>query len=596
MTPASRSTPIDIAGCHAQFFGRYGRRTASCRTKTGTPWTSQSDEYDSVEDLEEHGLYNPFDEDSYNRYLNKLQVDGAFAQEAVVVRDATTNRPDIETTGGLKILERQPASGELVANLGDWVVQLSGSNFILRLSVPTGSLTSNADLLNEPRYVGLSIWMRGLLETGAGFNANNGIPVGAREYSLLQSAGSTTKWKIPLVGWGPSIITVQCNHISGSDLRDRAAIEAILGAEDVTVETSVAAEKPPLGGTGIHSTALRHEFDEGTYIERRGDFLSYHGKAIPDPDTLDDRFTHDTLLGGAYGSVVDFGDLRVDGLNSLLPNLFNTIGVYFNQTSSAAMKLDKPQNLLPPGNAWNLWIHNDSGTNSTITLTIRDRLGIEVAILRPGERIALNFVHRLDGTGEISPAVPFERRLGIHGDVSDTLGEHNYAQASQKRYRVIRRIDAIQGSDLKYRNADAFTIHDAGSYASGAALDTTDMTLEDDTFAVTKPGHLRFEMTVGILSPSSGNIPGGNGLVVFNQSAITNAKTEVARDLQKQIGVTESRSYSAITEIDVPTSGLIIIPTFRYADNSSITFSGMKVTRYSLDMILTQTIRLSYDS
>ena len=57
----------------------------------------------TVEEHEAHGYYNPFREGSYEKYIGKLQIDGAFAADGSLERDTTTGHPTIGFEGEIEV-------------------------------------------------------------------------------------------------------------------------------------------------------------------------------------------------------------------------------------------------------------------------------------------------------------------------------------------------------------------------------------------------------------------------------------------------------------------------------------------------------------
>ena len=381
------------------------------------------------------------------------------------------------------------------------------------------------------------------------------------------------------------------------------AFNALLDAEVVTLTgVTEAAEIVPFGSDEAHLTAVRHNFTEGTYVEREGDWLTYRGKDFPDENDEDNRPIHHTILGGAFGRVFNLSELEVDSNSKkVLPNRWNIIGLYFDGSASATLKLGRPQDVVPhAGNTWRIWIHNDSDAADDATITIEDDNGVNICTLLHDEKIFLELTHKVDGTGEISTSIPFERRLSIHGDIAAALNGNNYVtgltiEGNAHRAVILPRARGTGQADVLYHNAEAFEIINSGSYSNGAAISTTDLRVPDDTFKVSKPGWLRAELSIGLNSANTGYIATGHGLRLHSQGVVSPwTKEQLQTDIQRSLGTYTSRDYAVITEKEIPSDGLILLPMFNYSAVASMPIGDMRIGRYALDLTLAQRIRHTY--
>ena len=562
----------------------------------------------TVEDLPKLGLFNPLIAGAYDAFMNSGSINAAMGKEVAVGEDSTTGRPDFASTMGLVPADRVPDDGTMHQFLSDWYTQVVNPT-LFHLRLQAGGLNSGG-ILDDPRAEAMARWLITKQTSGSTIDLTSVTSLSDllialnsnHRYTVEQSPGSTLVFAITSIGVGNTSLAFACDTSSGAEAIDVDAFNTLLDGAAVTLmDVTRAAEKVPFGSDIAHLTALRHGFDEGAYLEREGDWLTYRGKDYPDELDATNRPIHHTLLGGAYGRVFNVDALEEDSAGKkLLPNRWNVIGLYFDGTADLTLKIGMPQHLVPlAGNTWRVWVHNDAAAGSTAKMAIEDVNGVNIATLIAGEKIFLELTHRLNGTGEISTTTPFERRLSIHGDLETALDGNGYVSGitvagNDHRGVVIPRATADQ-SDVQYHNDEAFTITASGAYASAADIATADLRVADDTFTVTKAGWLRIGLAVGINTANTGYIATGHGLNIYSQDGASPwAKTRVQTDLQRSLGTYSSRDYETVTELAVPDGGLILLPIFNYSAIASMPIGDMRVARYSLDLTLIQRVRHTY--
>ena len=565
----------------------------------------------SFEDLVDEGLFNPLVEGDFEAWQNRHQAAMTLGREIVISKDATSGRPDFASTVGIKPADRVPTSGIFNQYLSDWhLEQVSSTRYKFMLNAND---VVASDILGTPRVEAMFRYLVGKKTSGASINISSVTTqlelhsaLSGREFTIEQSTGSNVILSLYSTssGAGSGIMgmAIIFDLVTNSATPNINTINALLDSSFITLTgVSGPAEKVPFGSELTHLTALRHGFNEGAYIEREGDWLTYRGKDLPNEAEPTNRPIHHTLLGAAYGRIINIEDLEVDSAGKrLLPNRWNVIGLYNSGNTNETIKIARPQSLIPhAGNAWKLWIHNDTDIGNTTKITIEDFTGLNITTLIQGERVFLSLVHRTDGSGEITTTTPFERRLSIHGDVDTVFnlnGTFTNAPVETPAHNglVIPRARTSQ-EDVSYHNEEAFEIASSGAYTSGADFVTADLRTANQTFKVLKEGWLRAELSVGINSANSGYIGSGHGIRLYSQAETTPfAKEELRSDIQRSFGTYTSRDYALITEKQIYTNGLILIPVYTYHTAISMPLGDMRLSTYELDLILTQTIQLTY--
>ena len=252
-----------------------------------------------IDELENHGFWNPLIDGSFERAQMLQQTLGVFQAEVESVEtDATSGRKDIKTHAGTIPVPRVAES--LMQSMEDFFLQVisgdTGRVISLFLSTDQAVTTSNAG--DRAQIKALLLWLEDVRDSGDAVDVDaiteSEIETGTqgnRIYEFDQASGSTVRFTCNAFGFqvlvGGRYVRLHVTSTSDSpELFNIPDVAAYFDGEEIVISTTEADEKPPFGSLEVETKGQSLRLDGARIsIENRHpiiEVLDEDGKASQD--------------------------------------------------------------------------------------------------------------------------------------------------------------------------------------------------------------------------------------------------------------------------------------------------------------------------
>ena len=550
------------------------------------------------------GLFNPLRAGDYERWKNKLMVEGALVQGAAVEVDAATGRTDIVTTGGIRFKRGVPVNGEVLASLGDWQVEnvsgYLGVRIRLVLRAPSGTDWPTPDeVVLDHRFRAFIYWMQGIKTAGPDIYTGDIDDVteesdltlinGGHRFTFDQNIGTNTSlltFRIIQTSYGSTRASIIISTISGvtTAAMNVELLTEYFDATNVTVPTELASDIPPLNDP---------DDPVPVYVERvkfsRADLLEVEEK----PTWRSSAGM--TTIGGAYGRVIRSSELRVvdNGLateHRVIPwddhaKMYNVQSIHCDDAAAYArrIRLPDPRDAVPQqGETLDIAFQNDLDSDPVF---IEDKDGVELLTLLVDERASLRLIWDADDSEEIRSTQPIPRHFEVVGSGAsgeNDYGDVNYFTNGATRYRPTP-IPAADNRSVSFMHADTFELAGVDTFSDDAAISNLYL---PQSVKMLKAGTIHLEFEVAIRSGSSGSLANGHGVALIHNGSILTPEI-----IYRTMGSNDQRTWWLVREMEVAADD-IITPMFRYPDHSSMPPSNVQIAQYRLRIDMNYEIKV----
>lgn len=552
----------------------------------------------TLEALERDGIWNPLRISHRNQIAALRQVQGLTAKTQSV--QTADGEQFIQTSAGLRPVSAVPDSA-IDYPLDEIVASRWMTNTTLTIYAPSGvsygndfdGWLANAEFraliqwLENHRVSGSAIFTGSIddLTTIAAadlFNRNYTVEIGGNSWTFDIQVSSNSS----------NIFAVDFSHGSGT-LPALSDVEAYLDTATVELSTTQADYRPPWGSTQVDTAARQVVFPSGNRFREVAGLPSWR---------IGGR---ETLIGGSYGSVLDWNGLEVPvGVTTYreIPAasaIYDVSLVHIADTDSTAVRnvrFKNPPNYIgTPYGDYRVEIHN-GGVGE---VRVQDWDGNELIRLYAGERIDFHVVMRQDGTGSLRSIRDAVRLLEVAaGNVGNMLGigYWEFVPGSSGSWtRPLRWPIATARSVPLFLHADAFTLGTA-SLTDGALFNTSDIFVEG-AFRVGRAGRLHVDLQSQIVGAGTGTL-NSHSLVFQRQRGVApGTKGQLYTSSLGNLAGTESRNMNMLYEeqqISEVQSEDVFLLHWVYAKANSKNPADVSLTDYRLVVNLSYPISVGY--
>ena len=449
-------------------------------------------------DFEEHGLFNPFVEGSYDRLINRMKVEGAFQLHATVETEADTGRRDIKLGGGLVPEKRTSDSGESQQSLEDWTASNVVGKLRVQIYAPPGEHFDGTDLVaDDPR---IEAMLRFLDDNRTSGNAINfsGLTLSGlhaalvvRTYTIDQDISATENslvLNISSTGRNLTSLNLTFNITSGT--LHVSLMNIMLNQTSAGIETEAAIEEPPFGSTDVRIRAERIQMGDGQLLSERGvPTWRLEGRSHP--------------MGGSYGKTIRLHDLELhDDGYYFFPwadreAVYDLRAVHIEDSFDVTVRLGAYDEMaLIAGSQFSFDIHN-ANDHGGATVTVEDANDNDLITLLPRETFPVVTEWFTNGNGEIRSARRISRPLEVSAeDKYATMNDVGYWEDSSSHWaRPIPFPASDERSSELFYAADVFEIGTATiSNGTAKTADTFDLHVKESFKLLKADGRFRYRM------------------------------------------------------------------------------------------------------
>ena len=540
------------------------------------------------EELEDIGLFNPFEAESETRWKNLQYTQGALMKHTTVEENAETGRRDIKIGGGFIPVKRISDSGEMQQTLEDWTASYNGSSLNLRIYARAGEEFLGTDLVSDdPRVEGLVLKLESLRITSspivilATSNLNNlhALLANSRSFRIDQDVSSVTNnIEIALSASSRGLSFINLTFSVDVGTLSIPLMNTWLNETNAGIPSEEAIEEPPIGATNIRIRAERIEFANGQMVSEDGvPNWRYNGRSHS--------------MGSAYGKTIQIDGLTLETAGYYtLPwsdreAVYDLRAAHIASSDAIIIRLSAIADMVPStGNSADLEFHNDNSGGGE-TVEIQDKDGNNLITLYPGDNIPLRFVRHDDGSGDIRSIGPVVRVYELAGGGSGDFDDVNYMTAANNYYRPFPKPTGTNiGVDKIH--ADAFEVEGTDTFSNGSSLTPSTPLYLPQSVRVKKEATARIEVDMGIRTGASGNIPNGHGIEVRRNNTLVQPPV-----VYRVFNTEEQRTWWVIAEFDAQDQD-ILTPLFRYPNHISMPISNIQISTYRVLIRLTYNIHV----
>ena len=398
----------------------------------------------TILDLESHGFVNPFLDGSLERVRNNLgKVKGYFQQFAEVTEEATSERKDIVSIGGLRTKKGTPPSGSVKVGIRAWDVRSGGAaasgdeNIVFTyVSDADSGYSAFDDFFADPEFLVFLQWLQGKKHVGV--NLWTGSLDDVNNLSLVSFSGSETSgvrfrvnqaptgetannitFFLSASSYGNGHVSLQGEVYEGT--LDTLELNARLHEATEIIDTTKAAVRPPIQAPDFVADRVQFPgFDVVSRLER---------PSLRMPSGF-------LTIGKPYGRIIKADQLHKTGSYSWLD--FTKQGYEYGVTQvhlagdgvvNETFRLDTvPAMCLEQGQSRDLDIRNDDlvGDSASTVKHIQKADGTEILQLDPGETLPLRINWDPGDKREILSRRSIVRTYELVGTQSGNLATNQY--------------------------------------------------------------------------------------------------------------------------------------------------------------------------
>ena len=552
-------------------------------------------------DLEKVGLFNPLDADSYGRWKNAQEVQGAFVKHATVEEDSDTGRRDIKTSGGFVPVKRISDSGEVQQSLEDWTASNVVGKLRLTIYARAGEEFAGTDLITDlPRIEAMIRFLEENRTSGSAINFASGITLSGlhaalvlRSYTIDQDISSVTKnivLDLSSSARNLTMLNLTFNVTSGT--LSVSLLNTMLSGTSFGLETDAAIEEPPFGDTGVRLIAERIELADGQFISDRGiPTWRIEGRSHP--------------MGGSYGKTIRLHNLTLhdDGYHFFpwtdRETVYDLRAVHIKDFFDVVVRLGAYDEMaLATGSQFAFDIHN-ANDHGGATVKVDDENGTDIITLLPQETFSVVTEWFTNGNGEIRSARRIPRPLEVSADNSyGSAGDTGYWEARSTHWArpILFPAESERASDLHYA-ADVFEFGTA-NIANGNSITGSGFNMfVPAAFKLLKAnGRFRYHMTAVARASSSPGSVFPNIQLWRQRGGLGNDPVILLTTPHTLMEANDEQLWQIIFEDegDHVQEGDVFLPVFEYNKNSSRPPSNVNMVAFRLSVYLDEEIALEY--
>ena len=468
------------------------------------------------EEHEAAGFYNPFREGSYEKYIGKLQIDGAFAADGSLERDTTTGHPTIGFEGEIEVKGRRPAGTNFTAALSSWTLGYSDADiFRFRLEIPSTEAITEDELDTYTPIRAMLAWLESHRTAGTAIGTDASDPAtilgGGRQFTFAQASGDSDivadydfHWVITDADdTNVLLYIISLERVSGAVI-DATKLSGLLLDTTISIENTSEVKEPGRTG-GLESIVQAKVLDMGAWQMKP----TRSGVIIEGVDFDNTKFSHVLIPE----RTVNFDILPADGSDKTIPQVWNFDTIHYTGSGTRVLNLPNPSELIAQQGTHRILALHNIGTG---TMIVNDWNDDYLVVLSPTDYVKFQITLEGEGSGGTILGIPAPERRFEFAYSSSSLGSSvafNTVPYWQTGTRVLRMMPFLT-SGLQYRNIDAFALN-AVNYSQ---TDEGDIDDEDD-FAFYGVMQSKYKATVVIeLSMRIRTDNGATGQIASNNS------------------------------------------------------------------------------
>ena len=544
--------------------------------------------------LEREGNFNPFDEDSIDRWLNLQKSHGWMTSGKRAVTIYTDGTAKVEDKVGNVPTEDTPTTENTMYSLNAWTADQSGTSVAFSLDFDYSDGTMLDDLDDHTDMIAFATWLESIRTAGdpVGTDLGNVTSYNNRTYTFAQTDGGTDiivhEARVILAQHPDDVmfrIWIYLRRDSGADI-DTPDIRTLLANTEVSVPTTTDIHKPPFGSPDIptHAEKIVLPNDQEIGIINGAPYarVRVQGKLKRKE------------INSAVGETKNYSALEdvagASGTKWIPPvSVADTIHFTSDEASGGRLRYPTPTNLVRDEETH--VVHRFHNKHALLSFEIQDWDGNVFARVSPRQYAEFQVTLEKGGDGElIKRHLPRRRliRVGSNvGDLTDSLGLRD--AANSVRYRLFS-----APTTPTYIDFDGFTIPNQTTVPSGRQEfeDFTAYTFRD-LFTVDWNGELEIKFAASLELTSGVATPNDSGLALMRQRG-TDPPDILLETQQSGHAIADGiRTYQIADIFDVEEDDVVFV-AYRHPDTGSTSWSSFEIREFVLQAYFNPDIVIPY--
>ena len=544
--------------------------------------------------LEREGNFNPFDEDSIDRWLNLQKSHGWMTSGKRAVTIYTDGTAKVEDKVGNVPTEDTPTTENTMYSLNAWTADRSGTSIAFSVDFDYSDGTMPDDLDDHTDMIAFATWLESIRTAGdpVGTDLGEVTSYNDRTYTFAQTDGGTDivldNARVILAQHTDDVmfrIWIYLERDSGADI-DTADVRAFLATTEVSVPVTEGIHKPPFGSSGIPTHAEKIVFPNEQEIG------IINGSPFARVRVRGELRRKE--INSAVGVTIEYSELDdvagASGTKWIPPvSVADTIHFTSSESAGGRLRYRVPPNLV--GDEGTHVIHRIHDKHPLLSVELQDWDGNVFARVSPRQYAEFQVTLEKGGDGElIKRHLPRRRliRVGSNvGDLTDSLGLRD--AANSVRYRLFS-----APTTPTYIDFDGFTIPNQTTVPSGRQEfeDFTAYTFKDLS-QVDWNGELEIRFAASLELTSGVATPNDSGLALMRQRGTDPPDILLETQQSGQAIADGIRTYQIADIFDVEEDDVIFV-AYRHPDTGSTSWSSFEIREFVLQAYFNPDIVIPY--
>ena len=545
-------------------------------------------------ELEKHGAFNPFENESIERWIKKVEADGFITSGKRTITINSDGTAKVEDKVGNVPVEDTPTSDNTMYSLSAWTADRSGTSIAFSVSFDYSDGIMPDDLDDDTDMIAFATWLESIRTDGEAVGTDLGetTSYNDREYTFAQTDGGddivVDNARVILAQHTDDVmfrIWIYLERDSGAAI-NTSDVRAFLATTEVSVPVTEGIHKPPFGSVEIPT----------------------HGEKMVFPNEQEIGI----INGSPYARVRVRGELRRKEINSAVGvtrnysqledvagasgtkwippvSIADTIHFTADEASGGRLRYPTPPNLV--GDEGTHVIHRFHNKHALLSFIIQDWDGNQFSRVTSRQFAEFQMTLEEGGDGElIKRHLPRRRLVRVGSDVGDLTDSLTLQDSNNSvRYRLFS-----TPTTPTYIDSDGFTIPNQTTVPGNTQnFNTFTAYTFRDLFQVDWDGELEIRFSASMELTSGNATPNDSGLALMRQRG-TDAPDILLETQQSGQAVADGvRTYNIADIFEVQEDDVIFV-AYRHPDSGSASWTAFEIREVVLQAFFNPDIVIPY--
>ena len=544
--------------------------------------------------LEREGNFNPFDEDSIDRWLNLQKQRGWITSGKRKITINTDGTAKVEDKVGSVPVVDTPTSDNTMYSLARWTADQSGTSIAFSVSFDYEDGIMPDDLDEHTDMIAFATWLESIRTAGDAVGTDLGevTSYNDRTYSFAQTDGGTDivldTARVILAQHTDGVmfrIWIYLERDSGAAI-NTADVRAFLATTEVSVPVTEGIHKPRFGSVEIPTHGER------IVLPNQQEIGIINGSPYARTRVLGKLRRKE--INSAVGVTVNYSDLEdvagASGTKWIPPvSIADTIHFTADEASGGRLRYPTPPNLV--GDEGTHVIHRFHNKHALLSFIIQDWDGNQFSRVTTRQFAEFQMTLEEGGDGElIKRHLPRRKLVRVGSDVGDLTDSLTLQDNSNSvRYRLFS-----APTTPTYIDSDGFTIPNQTTVPGTTQnFNTFTAYTFKDLSQVDWDGELEIRFAASMELTSGVATPNDSGLALMRQRGTDPPDILLETQQSGQAVADGVRTYNIADIFEVQEDDVIFI-AYRHPDTGSTSWGSFEIREFVLQAYFNPDIVIPY--